>query len=340
MSLIRKDVSSMASCIDPDFFHSKSILITGASGLVGTYLLEYFQQLQKNKDCDLRLYASSLTGEFVIPLSEGTQILKGDISEGDFIGNMPTFDIVIHAAGYAQPGKFLINPLKTLKINSDSTARLIEKVRPGGRFLFISSSELYSGLQNPPFTEEQIGSTNTTHPRAAYIEGKRAGETIVSIANKAGVAMASSVRLSLAYGPGTKVDDSRVMSHFINQSLSESKIILRDAGTSWRTYGYITDLVELCLKILSNGTEDVYNVGGVSRIQILDLAKLIARKTQSTVIPNNSSNSYLAGAPEDVWLSLDKVLRLSEKVNFVELEEGLDRTIEWQRKQLGSLGLT
>ena len=99
--------------------------------------------------------------------------------------------------------EFMQNPVKTLQLNTSTTLLLFEKLLPGGKFLFISTSELYSGLSHPPFTEQQIGTTNTTHPRACYIEGKRCGEAIVNAFREQGV-NAKSARLALAYGPGTE----------------------------------------------------------------------------------------------------------------------------------------
>jgi UDP-glucuronate decarboxylase len=331
MNLIQEDTALILDKFQSPFFDGKSVLITGASGLVGSYLLEYFQQLRSRQDSQLQLFVSSKSGEFVVPLANSTKVVSGDICDPNVLKKIPNADIVIHAAGYAQPGKFLGDPMKTLKINTQVTAELVEKVNTGGRFLFISSSEVYSGLKHPPFSENQIGNSATDHPRAAYIEGKRTGETISSIANQIGRISSSSIRLSLAYGPGTKPLDSRVMSDFINQALRESTITMRDQGNAWRTYGYISDILELIMSILINGKEKIYNVGGESRVQVKDLAELISELTSCKVISAKSSDQFLSGAPDDVWLDLTKSKNLSNKNEFVDLKEGLSRTILWHK---------
>jgi nucleoside-diphosphate-sugar epimerase len=222
----------------------------------------------------------------------------------------------------------------TIALNTTSTLELVKKVRTGGKFLFISSSEVYSGLKTSPFIEDQIGTTNTNHIRSAYIEGKRTGEAIVSTAKRLNNIDAKSVRLSLAYGPGTKPGDSRAINTFINQAITSSQIVLKDDGHAMRTYCYITDAIEMCLNVLDKGANDIYNVAGNSRVSILDLAKLIAELTNVKVnLPENSNNS-LKGAPEDVWLDLKSTLSLSNKSEFVSLRIGVQNTIKWQKDNL------
>lgn len=193
----------------------------------------------------------------------------------------------------------------------------------------MSTSEVYSGLPNPPYHENQIGTTNTTHPRSCYIEGKRCGEAICNAYRAQGVA-AQSARLSLAYGPGTKSTDKRVINNFIFKALN-GKIDLLDHGEAKRTYCYISDAVEILWHILLKGKEPIYNVGGNSKITIADLAKKIAAYTGAVVEFPQSLNSAMAGAPEDVSLDMSLVEKEFGKRDYVSLDEGLQRTIAWQR---------
>lgn len=85
------------------------------------------------------------------------------------------YDAVIHMAGFAQPTKFLSDEIATISVNTTRTIELFSHLKEGGKFLYASSSEVYNGTP-PPQTEEQIGTTNPTHPRACYIEGKRCGD--------------------------------------------------------------------------------------------------------------------------------------------------------------------
>ena len=166
------------------------------------------------------------------------------------------------------------NQVKTLKINTIGTFNLLEKLLPEGKFMFISSSEVYSGLSTPPHRENEIGTTNTTHPRSCYIEAKRCGEAICNAYRAMGI-QAKSARLSLAYGPGTRPNDMRVINSFIQKALIQGYINLMDQGLAFRTYCYISDAMEIMWNILVKGKEPVYNVGGFSKVTIAELAKLI-----------------------------------------------------------------
>ncbi len=111
--------------------------------------------------------------------SAAFEVLRLDLADFRTYPELPTVDVVIHAAGYGQPGRFMANPGATIAINTSSTAALIERLRGrDGRFLFISTSEVYSGSQKEFVAEGDIGTTTPEHPRACYIEGKRCGEAI------------------------------------------------------------------------------------------------------------------------------------------------------------------
>jgi len=243
---------------------------------------------------------------------------------------LPKADLIIHASGYAQPGKFMADPLKTIALNTAVTLKLLEKLKPKGKFLFISSSEVYSGLTHPPFKEDQVGTTNTDHPRSCYIESKRCGEAIVYAARSKGVD-AKSARLSLAYGPGTKRDDKRALHSFIGRALAEKKIELLDSGDALRTYCYITDAAHMMWNILLHGTGHIYNVGGTSRTSIAKLAKLIGKILNVPVVIPRSKKQALA-APEDVRLDLTKTRKEFGKQKLVSFEDGMKKTIAWQKE--------
>jgi UDP-glucuronate decarboxylase len=334
MNIVDEDISRIIAKTDLDCLKDKEILITGASGLIGGYFAQTLQKLKQNNDGPSRIFLSSKSGDFQFHVDSKTEIISGDLSHEKMLQKLPDLDVIIHAAGYAQPGKFLENPLLTLALNTTSTIHLVRKVRAGGKFLFISSSEVYSGLKVTPFTEKHIGTTNTDHPRSPYIEGKRAGEAIVSASKVHRNIDAKSVRLSLAYGPGTKLNDSRVMNSFIEQAITTSRISLKDSGQAMRTYCYVSDAIEMCFNVLGKGSDDIYNIAGNSRIKIHDLAKLISDITGAKLeIPENDLGG-LSGAPDDVWLDISKVIALSGKLEFITMFRGVTNTIKWQEDNL------
>jgi nucleoside-diphosphate-sugar epimerase len=259
----------------------------------------------------------------------GAEVLRGDLTDQKFLQNLPEADYIIHAAGYGQPGKFLQNPVKTLKVNTQATFTLLEKLLPEGKFVFISTGEVYSGSGKYPFKEEEMGTTTPSHDRGSYIESKRCGEAICNAYAKQGK-QARSVRLSLAYGPGTKADDARVLNNFIAKAIRNGKIEMLDNGQAKRTYCYVTDAVKMILQVLFAGTERVYNVGGISDTNIAGLAKEIGRQIGVPVIFPKTDQS-VNGAPTETKMDIGKYINEFHKGEFVSLEEGLKQTIAWQK---------
>ena len=273
------------------------LLITGAYGLVGSNICKALS-----------------------PDIEVTKVKFNDLS-----GAIGMYDYIIHAAGYGQPIKFVEDEIATIEVNTRTTRELFNYLKPNGKYLFISTSEVYSGAKTP-YVESDIGTTNPQHARACYIEGKRCGEAICSAYKRKGYDV-KIARLALAYGQGTKPYDTRVLNQFIEQALTTGKIVMKDSGEAIRTYCYIDDVVGMLLDILFKGTQPVYNVGGFSTTTIKDLAFQIALQVGATV---EFGEEGLKGAPEDVILDMNLTLAEFPR-DFTSFEEGLKRTIEYQK---------
>ncbi len=281
----------------------KHLIITGAYGLVGSNICA---RLSTNKYLKV------------------TKIKFNEIPK-----DCEMADYIIHGAGYGQPQMFTKDKIATLAVNTTTTIDLFKFLKPDGKFLYISTSEVYSGAK-PLHNEDMIGTTTPQHPRACYIEGKRCGEAICMAYREAGYDV-KIARLALAYGPGTKAGDTRVLNQFIEKALVKRDIELMDKGEAVRTYCYIDDAVDMILEILYRGTQPVYNVGGQSTITIAGLAKMIAGLTGSYFTLGKES---IRGSPDSVHLDMSRTLFEFPR-EFISMEEGLKRTIEYQKTLYG-----
>ena len=330
--IIYKDAARICERVFLQSLQDKTILISGASGLIGTYFLACLYHL-KSIGYRFKVHCQIFSDptNHILDLAEKGEfsILRPNLANFDDYKLLPKTDLTIHAAGYAQPIRFMENPVATLQINTSATLALLQRLRPGGHFLFLSSSEVYTGLQSSLFTETDLGTTTPYHPRASYIEGKRGGEAACYAFRSQGV-NATSVRLGDVYGPGTRKHDKRAWSSFIEQAICNHKIELLDAGTAIRTYCYVADAVELMWQILLHGKEAVYNVGGRSAVTITELAQMIGQMTKVPVVVPSTS-AHVAGAPLKLRLDLTRIDAEFGKSDYIGLEEGLKRTIDWQR---------
>ncbi len=313
--------------IDFSVLKNKTILITGASGLIGLHLLNSIKE--KQKELNIIIYTWNKTPNPLLKeVFNGCNTIYDDITEIDNLDFLPNFDYIIHSSGYGQPNKFLDNKIKTIEINTSVTLRLLNKLKPNGSFLFVSSSEVYNGLYEYNITEDRIGLTNTTHPRSPYIEGKRCGESICNIFKENGKNI-KIVRLGITYGPGTQKGDTRVINSLIDKGLHNDKIELLDDGSSLRSFCYITDAIEMMWNILLNGTQFIYNVASTNSMSILELSNVIGKILNKDIVISDINNG-LIGNPILVNLSIERYIKEFGKKDFVPIDLGIKNTIDWQ----------
>jgi nucleoside-diphosphate-sugar epimerase len=334
IQLLKLDAQCALKGLSFETLRGSKVLITGASGFIGSHLLTGLLQMQQALGGELSICAAvrrDVSPWLASMCSEGSvAFYKGNLSQVDFLSSLPPANVIIHAATYGQPGKFADFPDETLKLNTLSTFYLLDKLRTGDRFLFLSSSEVYDGLENAPFHEEQIGRTNTTHPRACYIEGKRCGEAICNAYRTKGID-AKAVRLSHAYGPGTRNDDRRAMNSFIRMALSDKKITLLDAGLARRSYCYISDAGAMLWRILLEGRELIYNVGGDYGTTIAEMAQRIGGILNVDVVVPEDGSRAMPGAPNEVRVSVAKFENEFGKLEPTGPDAGLRQTVKWHQ---------
>jgi nucleoside-diphosphate-sugar epimerase len=328
--IIETDTNNILQVVNLEKLKNKSILITGSSGLLGIYIVNCLKQVQQEYNIDVYLWMKNTIDPYLQQFFDfKCNIIKHDITELEQFSKLPMFDFIIHASGYGQTDKILENQIKTIQISTSATINLFERLKKTGTFLFLSSAQVYNGADKPFVTENEIGISNTDHPRACYVESKRCGEAICQIYKQMGIDV-KIIRLGLAYGPGTKMNDTRVVNSLIMKAISNNAIELKDNGSAIRTYCYVSDVVEMMWNIMLHGKSTTYNVGGKEYATIYELAQMISKKTNKPVILPEKENT-LVGSPNVINISIDKYVTEFNKTDFVLLDKGLSNTISWQQ---------
>ncbi|MDC1162753.1 NAD-dependent epimerase/dehydratase family protein [Candidatus Pelagibacter sp.] len=331
--IINDECSDLYSQSKFKFLKNKKILITGASGLIGQYLIGFFLHSlsKKYKPKKIVLITRSKLPNHLNFLKKNKYFEHRKINLSNITKlNMGKFDYIIHGATYAQPLKFTKNNIETILLNTAVTNELIKLMNKKSKFLFISSSELYSGLVKSKLKEEDIGNTNPSHFRSCYIDSKRCGEAIVNAYRKKGYDT-KSARLCLAYGPGVKKDDNRVLNELIKKGMLNKKITISGGKNNIRAYIYITDAIRMLINILFFSKENLYNVGGNQKISILGLAKKIAKELKVPFI-NKKDKKINQGAPNHVQIDIGKYKKEFGNFKFTDIKKGLNKTIEWHNE--------
>lgn len=311
------------------------ILLTGATGLIGLNVLALLLEIQRQSGIKLDLITTSNSP--LPPFLSGTQLSKKHkivnlASRLDFSG-LGKFDFIIHAGGSAQPIDFMLRKNETYNINSYATKELLEMLNATGNFVFMSSTELYSGLQKDLFAETDIGSSSPMHPRACYIEGKRAGEMFVNWKIDEGF-KASSIRLSYTYGPGTKPNDLRVINDLIKNAITTGETKLRDSGLAVRSNLFSIDAAHMILQILLSPNRPIYNVASTNTCTIKDIAKEVAMIGDVPFREHTSTEQINLAAQDHVAIDMSAYFEDFPSFENSSLRDGLAITYNWQRKNL------
>lgn len=258
-----------------------SILVTGATGLIGGCLVE---TLMMNPNKNYQVYASGRNEErarlrfkdfaddaaFHFVRYDVMQPLQSDIR----------FDYIVHAASNASPNFFAKSPVEVIKSNIDGVAHLMDYGLNHGmkRFLYVSSGEVYGEGDGRVFTEDYSGYVDSAKPRSCYPSSKRAAETLcVSYAAEYGADVVIA-RPCHTYGPHFTEQDNRVYAQFIRNVLHGEDIVMKSTGEQFRSWCYVVDCVSALLHILLKGTNgEAYNIADAkSNISIRELAETIA----------------------------------------------------------------
>ena len=251
-SVVQNDLESICHASIPWFnLVGKRILVTGANGMIATYLiytLMYFIQkydmdikviaLSRNKQKSERLFGNFLNNSHFI-------LLIQDVCKPiDYTGKV---DYVFHFAGNASPYFIQNDPVGIMKSNLLGMINVLEVAREKEveKVIFASTREVYGKNEiDNLLSEDSFGYINCLDNRSCYPESKRAAESLCkSYYLQYGINF-NTVRIAHAYGPGMKLDnDGRVMADFIKCIVDNQNIVLKSTGESLRAFCYVNALV-------------------------------------------------------------------------------------------------
>lgn len=325
------------SIVHREWLKGKSILVTGATGTIGSFLVDMLLRYNVTDDMDITVYAA---GRECSKLSERFGPVKSNklIYVQYDMRNEVTFDFsvdyIIHAAGNAHPMAFNSDPVGTIMGNVVGTYSLLEYARKKGtkRLLYVSSGEVYGqgDIALEAFEESYSGYVDVLSPRSCYPLSKRAVENLCASYTKQYGLETVIARPCHTYGPGITLEDSRANAQFFRNAVNGKDIVLKSAGKQMRSYCYVADCVSAIMTILINGEKgNAYNTANpTARITISDFAKVIAETVGKKVIYANPDSVDIANRTpiEKQVLSSRKVEELGWKGCY-NISEGVANTI-------------
>ena len=322
-----------------DLFHERSVLISGATGLVGSFLTDVL--MYKNTEgLSCSVYALSRNaGRAAERFSRWKedpflQFISYDINQPLVRDDLGTVDYILHLASNTHPMQYSTDPIGTITTNIIGLQNMLDFacIHNARRFAFASSNEIYGENRGDTemFTEDYCGYINCNTMRAGYPESKRCGEALCQ-AYKAQKGLDVVIpRLTRSYGPTMLMSDTKAISQFIRKGIAGEDIVLKSAGTQYYSYTYVADAVSGLLTVLLKGQNgEAYNIADeASDIMLKDLAAIIARTAGREVVFELPDAVEAAGYSTATKARLDgsKLKELGWKPRY-DMKTGLEQTI-------------
>lgn len=294
------------SAVNWSIYRNKKVLVTGATGRLGRYIIETLTDVDIEYNLNMRIIglarSSRKAKEVFGDLLEfpNVEFLYQDINKPiEYDGNI---DFIFHTAGPAAPTDFKDTAVETLWTHVNGTHNVLECARrhAAKRVFYVSTVEVYGAWNSTGSIQERdMGPLQHLNVRACYPEAKRLCETMLaSYKEEYGVDFCG-VRFSHTLGPGILLDDGRAFAEFIRCVIKNQDIKLLSDGSAMRTYTYVADGINAVFLIMEKGESVLYNVAADENIiSIRDLANLIASmsntgKTKVTFSNEASKLPYL-----------------------------------------------
>jgi dTDP-glucose 4,6-dehydratase len=309
-----------------------NIVLTGGSGFIGSHLSK---ELLKNGENKLIVVDNLLTGNLNniqgLLDHENATFIQHDVQ--DHIEIDEKVDYVFHLASAASPVAYTENPVNTLKAGSLGTINTLGLARKhGAEYFLASTSEVYGDPLVTPQNEEYWGNVNPNGERSMYDEAKRFAEAATATYARSYDLKTKIIRIFNTYGPNMQLNDGRVVTNLIVQALNDEDLTIYGDGSQTRSFSYVSDTVAGIIAMMESYHYEVFNIGNPYEMTVKELAETILKLTNS-----KSEIIYKPLPNDDPRQRRPDISKAKEKLNWepkVDLETGLNTTIEWIKKEL------
>ena len=321
-------------------FSGKTILVTGATGLIGGHLIDALMEMEDVHVIALSRGKEKLEKGFAKYIGKSNfQYIAQDVTNPLELGES-TVDYIFHAAGPMERAIIVKRPVDVINPNITGTENCLKflseqhkKRDISGRLILFSSVTVYGNN-----TENDIkvteADTNVTEALASggapYSQSKRMSEVIAMAYMTQYNRDVVIARFSTVYGNTRYVPDTAFF-EFIKRSVEGENIILNGSGFSRRDNIYIDDAVKALLLLAKRGKSgEVYNISSGA-----ELGNFVAVDEIANTIAQIANTKYgrvgdaIKGGRRKGGIILDnsklKALGWNVETSF---EDGVARTIE------------
>lgn len=276
-------------------FKNKKILITGATGLLGSCMLRCLQALNSCYHLNINITAVVRSKEKAESMFGGAgeclHYYVFDFSENSAFCPDEKPDYIFHFASPTASKFFVEHPVETIKTGLQGTEMILEyaKDHPLDSVVFASSLEVYGTVfeDAEPLTEEKQGYLDQMEVRSCYPLAKRMSECLCKSYSEEYAVPVKIARLAQTFGAGISKDDNRVFAQFARSVINNNNIVLHTAGKLSRCYCYTIDAIEALFYIAIKGKDgEAYNVANEDTyISVIDMARFICKEFNPNISP-------------------------------------------------------
>lgn len=291
--LYQDDLSYYAALpIDWSRLNGKTITISGATGMIGTFLIDVLMHRNAETDFQCDVIAIGRSAERIrarFPYADDRHFhaVQMDVSVPGACPDIPA-DIVVHLDSTTHPRAYATEPVATITSNVIGLKNLLDYAcrndtahrGDGIDFVFASSVEVYGQNRGDAerFDERYCGYIDANTLRAGYPEAKRLGESLCQAYREQYGVRPVMPRIARTYGPTLHTDDNKALSQFMHRGLAGEDTILKSEGAQRYSYAYVGDTVSGLLYCMVQGkVGEAYNIADSgSDCRLRDLAALVA----------------------------------------------------------------
>jgi CDP-glucose 4,6-dehydratase len=312
----------------------RAVLVTGAYGLLGSWLVKALLELGANVVA-LRRDEPTLTSLGLLGLEREVDVVHGDVAHHGLLDRvLGEYDVdsVFHLAAQTQVGTANRSPVPTFETNVRGTWLLLEACRRHGteRVIVASSDKAYGAQSQLPYREEQ-----PLLARYPYDVSKAAADLIARSYWHTFALPVAVTRVANLYGGGD-VNRSRLVPEAVSAALAGRRPVIRSDGSPQRDFLYVEDAVAAYLAVWDAlgspaARGEAFNAGSGAPRRVADVVELICRLAGASVRPDVRGDGTPEGEIDRQYVDSAKLRELTGWGPEVPLEEGLARTIEWYR---------
>ena len=310
--------------------NNKTILITGATGLIGSFLINLLLTYNRVKNANVKIVALCRNRERFRKMfhnNENNKLLilyVGDINEEININEKINY--IIHTAAVTKSKLLVEKPVETTLTSIIGTKNILnfalkQKIES---MVYLSSMEIYGVFnKSDKVTENMLGYIDLKNVRNGYPESKRICEYLCNAYCNEYSLNIKIARLAQTFGAGAPLDDTRIFATIAKNVIDKKDIVLHTKGLSEANYCYISDTINAIITILIRGEKgECYNVANEDcHTTIKEMAEMVCRDIANNKIKviydipkNSSANIYASDAK--MKLCSDKLKKIGWKPNY------------------------